>query len=229
MTSEPADRCPCPKCPCPVCRQWSLCVLITKSLCTRPWEEVARAALEAGADCIQLREKDLAGRELLRRASLLRAMTNDAGAALIINDRPDIAALAEADGVHLGQTDLPVDEARRIVGDGLCIGVSATTLDQATEALGAGADTLGLGPMFPTTTKPDPGGRTDGSVAGPSLAREVLAKHPGTPHLAIGGIGPVNIEELREAGVRGIAVSGVVCAADDPGSITSRLLEAMRP
>ena len=229
MTSEPADRCPCPKCPCPVCRQWSLCVLITDSLCARPWEEVARAVLDAGADCIQLREKHLAGRELLRRASLLRAMTNDAGAALIINDRPDIAALAEADGVHLGQTDLPVDEARRIVGDGLCIGVSATTLDQASEALRAGADTLGLGPIFPTTTKPDPGGRTDGSVAGPSLARAVLTKHPGTPHLAIGGIGPENIDALREAGVRGIAVSGVVCAADDPGSIASQLLEAMRP
>ena len=209
-------------------RQWSVCVLVTESICTRPWEDVARAALEAGADCLQLREKELSGRELLSRARRLRELTREHDAAMVINDRPDIAALVEADGVHLGQTDLPVAEARRIVGDGVCIGVSATTLDQASEALRHGADTLGLGPMFPTTTKANPGGRTDGSVAGPALAREVLTKHPDTPHLAIGGIAPDHIGTLREAGVRGIAVSGVVCAADDPGAVVERLVGAMK-
>lgn len=228
MTTDRPDRCPCPKCPCPVHRQWSLCVLVTESICTRPWEDVARAALEAGADCLQLREKDLSGRELLSRALRLRELTQQHDAALVINDRPDIAALVEADGVHLGQSDLPVAEARRIVGDGVCIGVSATTLDQASEALRDGADMLGLGPMFPTATKANPGGRTDGSVAGPALAREVLTAHPDTPHLAIGGIDPEHISTLREAGVRGIAVSGVVCSADEPGVVVERLVGAMK-
>ncbi|MFI4854870.1 MAG: thiamine phosphate synthase [Phycisphaerales bacterium JB065] len=228
MTNERPDRCVCPRCPNPVCRQWSLCVLITESLCARPWEEVARAVLEAGADCIQLREKELPGRDLLTRARQLRGLTNQHGASLVINDRPDIAALVEADGVHLGQTDLPIAEARRIVGDGVCIGASATTLAQATEALRAGADSLGLGPMFATTTKPNPGGRTDGSLAGPALLREVLAKHPDTPHLAIGGITAANIAELRDAGAKGIAVSGAVCSAKDPGAITEQLLRLLK-
>jgi len=228
MTSQHPDRCPCPRCPQPVCRQWSLCVLITESLCKRPWEEVAQAALEAGADCIQLREKELAGRELLARAKRLRELTLAHDASLVINDRPDIAALCEANGVHLGQTDLPITEARRIVGDGVCIGISATTLAQASDALGAGADSLGLGPMFATRTKPDPGGRTDGSLAGPSLVRGVLKKHPGTSHLAIGGITGANILELREAGAKGIATSSVVCGADDPGAVARELLEALR-
>lgn len=228
MTNEHPDRCPCPRCPRPVRCQWSLCVLVTESLCRRPWEEVARAALEAGADCIQLREKDLTCRELLARARRLRELTGSHNASLVINDRPDIAALCEADGVHLGQSDLPIGEARRIAGDGVCIGVSATTLDQATEALDAGADSLGLGPMFATRTKPDPGGRTDGSVAGPSLVREVLARHPGTPHLTIGGIDANNIPGLREAGARGVAVSGTVCGADDPGAVVQGLLDSMR-
>ncbi len=227
MTNQRPDRCVCPRCPTPVCRQWSLCVLITQSLCARPWEEVARAALEAGADCIQLREKDLPGGELLARARRLRELTRRHDASLVINDRPDIAALAEADGVHLGQTDLPIAEARRIVGDCVCIGASATTLAQATEALGAGADSLGLGPMFSTRTKPNPGGRTDGSLAGPALIREVLAKHAGTPHLAIGGISIDNLAELRDAGAKGIAVSSTVCIAKDPGTVTQQLLEAM--
>jgi len=227
MTTEQPDRCPCPRCPKPVCRQWSICVLITESLCAHPWEEVARAALEAGADCIQLREKDLPGRELLARARRLRDLTSRHDASLVINDRPDIAHLVEADGVHLGQTDLPIAEARRIVGAGVCIGVSATTLQQATQALQSGADSLGLGPMFATRTKPDPGGRTDGTLAGPDLIRRVLAAHPDTPHLAIGGITAANLMQLCDAGAQGIAVSGTVCAAKDPGAVARELLAAI--
>jgi thiamine-phosphate pyrophosphorylase len=224
MTDTHPDRCPCPRCPTPASRQWSLCVLITESLCNRPWDEVATAALEAGADCIQLREKELPGRELLARARRLRELTHNHGASLVINDRPDIAALTLADGVHLGQTDLPITEARRIVGDGVCIGASATTLAQATQALSAGADSLGLGPMFTTRTKPNPGGRTDGSLAGPAFLREVLTSHPGTPHLAIGGITADNIAELREAGAQGIAASSTICSATDPHAATQHLL-----
>jgi len=216
------------RCPMPVRCQWSVCVLITESLCRRPWEEVARVVLEAGADCIQLREKELSGRELLARARRLREMTTEHDASLVINDRPDLALLAGADGVHLGQRDLPIDAARRIVGDGMCIGASVTTLEQATQAIAAGADSLGLGPMFATRTKMDPGGRTDGSLAGPELVRAVLEKHPGTPHLAIGGVDAGNVGRLREAGVRGVALSGAVCGADDPGAVVRGLLEAIK-
>lgn len=173
--------------------QWTLCVLITESLCTHhPWERVAELALAAGADCLQLREKDLDDAELLRRARHLVALAKGVrpgaktcpGAtawssqavsspppippSIIINDRPDIALLAHADGVHLGQTDLPPDQARRILGERAHIGVSASSAAQATAALCAGASYVGLGPMFPTTTKHKP------TIAGPDLVRDFV-------------------------------------------------------
>ncbi|MDX2132408.1 MAG: thiamine phosphate synthase [Planctomycetota bacterium] len=193
-------------------RQWRLCVLLTESVCARPWDAVASEALAGGADCIQLREKTLADAELLRRASRLRAMTRAHGAALVVNDRVDLALLAGADGVHLGQSDLAPDVARRLAGEGLLIGVSTENLDQARAAVAGGADVCGLGPMFPTRTKDKP------RLAGPAYAASYLAD-PGlsaVPHLAIGGITAHNVGTLASAGVRGVAVSAAVCAATDP-------------
>jgi thiamine-phosphate pyrophosphorylase len=211
------------------CPQWRLCVLITESLCRRPWLEVARSALAGGADAIQLREKDLDGLELLGRA---RALVELAGASaapegsrpsIIINDRADIALLSEANGVHLGQTDLPVREARRLAGFRLLVGVSTTNLDQARAAAQAGADYCGVGPMFPTRTKDKP------ILSGPEYLRAYLADPLAgqRPHLAIGGITPANVQVLREAGCRGIAVSAAVCSAEDPGAVCGLLLEGL--
>lgn len=203
--------------------QWRLCVLITASLCTHhSWEEIARRAVEAGADCLQLREKDLEGAELLSRA---RRLVSIAGAAdVIINDRPDIALLAGARGVHLGQTDLPVAEARRLAGFRLLIGASTANTDHALAATQAGADYCGVGPMFATTTKHKP------VLSGPAYLREYLANPilSQRPHLAIGGVNPGNIDELAAAGCRGVAVSSAVCSAKDPAAACRALIQGLK-
>jgi thiamine-phosphate pyrophosphorylase len=208
--------------------QWTLCVLLTASLCPGgDWESVARRVVEigkeSGADCIQLREKTLEGREFLARARTLAAMTRPRGISLVINDRPDIAKLSGADGVHLGQTDLAVADARAIVGAGAIVGVSTANLDQARAARRAGADYVGLGPMFPSTTKPKD------SLSGMEYLRAFLgdADAGGLPHLAISGITPERAGELARAGCRGIAVSSGVCSAADPGAACVAFRRAM--
>jgi thiamine-phosphate pyrophosphorylase len=204
-------------------RQWRVCVLITASLCKHPWLDVARAAIDGGADCLQLREKNLDGGELLERATLLVQLAKPRGCSVIINDSPDIAILADADGVHVGQTDLPISAVQRLAGKRLLVGVSTSNPLQARAAASAGADLCGVGPMFATTTKHKP------DLAGPAYLREYLAE-PHTariPHLAIGGITPENIRELSEIGCLGVAVSSVVCSARDPAAVVAQLLAAL--
>lgn len=199
-------------------KQWRLCVLISESLCNDgDWLGVTEAAIAGGADCIQLREKDLDADELLRRAQQLVALCRPKGVTVILNDRPDIALAANADGVHLGQTDLPCKDARKLVGRQLLIGVSTSNLDQARQAHADGADYCGVGPMFPTQTKHKP------VIAGPDYLREYLAWGK-LPHLAIGGITPENLPELISAGVQGIAVSSSVCRANNPKATAEEML-----
>lgn len=202
-------------------RQWTLCVLVSESLCRLPWETVANAAIAGGADCLQLREKTLDSGELLRRARRLVELTRDAGAAAIINDRPDIALLSGADGVHVGQSDLSVSDVRALAGRRLLIGVSTHNVEQARAALRDGADYCGVGPMFPTTTK------NSGPLAGPSYLREYVALAHAPAHLAIGGVTPENVGALMLEGCRGVAVSSFVCGSPDPRGATERLLAAM--
>jgi thiamine-phosphate pyrophosphorylase len=202
-------------------RQWRLCVLITESLCLDgAWERVSAAALDGGAECLQLREKSLVDAELLRRARRLSAMCRERGAACIVNDRADIALLAGADGAHLGQEDVCVGDVRRLAGMTLLVGVSTTNMEQARAAAADGADYCGVGPMFATTTKEKP------QLAGPAYLREYLAeaRTARLPHLAIGGIGPRNVAELVAAGARGVAVSSAVCGAKDPAGVCREIL-----
>lgn len=199
--------------------QWRVCLLLTESLCPDgDWKRVAAAALDNGCDCIQMREKQMDDGALLRRATELRAMT-DGRAALIINDRADIAALARADGVHLGQGDLPVADVRRLVGRTLFIGVSAHDMAEADAAVHSGADYLGIGTMFASSVKPN------APNTGPAFLSAVLERHPDVPHLAIGGVTAQNVHELVRAGCRGVAVSSAICTADDPGAVTTALVE----
>lgn len=205
-------------------RQWRLCVLLTEALCTHhDWKTVAQQAIAGGADSIQLREKSLPDAELLARACELSGLCRNAPnrVSLIINDRPDIAILAQADGVHLGQTDLPVRAARELLGSNAVIGVSTSNLNEAHLAVRHGADYVGLGPMFETSTK-----RKD-TIVGPAylgacLADPILSQ---TPHLAIGGITPGRIASLP--GVRGVAVSSAVCSAQDPQAACRALISAL--
>jgi len=203
-------------------RQWRLCVLITQALCRHhPWESVAAMSLDAGADCLQLREKEMAVGELIVRATRLVAMARPRGASVIVNDRPDVALLAGADGVHVGQQDMSVAQVRALAGDRLLVGVSTESIQQACRAREAGADYCGVGPMYPTTTKDKP------RVAGVAYLREYLAL-PGLPaHLAIGGIDAGRAKELAAAGCKGVAVSSYVCGATDPHRSCVELLEAM--
>lgn len=205
-------------------RQWRVCVLLSAALCVEgDWRGVARAAIEAGAEAVQLREKGLDDRDLLERAAWLVSVAEPAGVAVIVNDRVDIALLSGAHGVHLGQGDLPADRARALAqraGRSLAIGVSTANLEQARAARAAGADYVGLGPMFASTTKPKD------HLAGPAYLEAFLADAVGTmPHLAISGITPENAPNLIAKGVRGVAVSSCVCGASDPGAVVERLLK----
>lgn len=210
----------------PPCPQWTLCVLVTRSLCVHHTpQDIVRLAAGAGADCVQIREKDLPDAERLDHTATLVRTAHDAGLHAAVNDRPDLARLTDADAVHLGQTDLPVAAARRILGPGRWIGVSCSTLDHARRAADDGADSIGLGPMFPSTTKPKP------ALSGPDLVRAVLADPDASrlPHLAISGITPANIHHLLAAGCQGVAVSSAVCAAEDPAGVCRAIVSALRP
>ncbi len=204
-------------------KQWRLCVLITESICPDGnWLRVAEAAISGGADCIQLREKQLDAGELLSRTQQLVALCRPKGVSVIVNDRPDVALLANADGVHLGQTDLPCTEARKLVGNQLLIGVSTSNLDEARQAQRDGADYCGVGPMFTTTTKHKP------TIAGPEYLKQYLAWNQ-LPHLAIGGITTENLGGLTDVGVQGIAVSSAVCQADVPHRTVKFLIQRIEP
>jgi len=213
-------------------RQWKVCVILTGDLCgPLGWERVAERVVEAGADCIQVREKGLADRELLRRARRVVEIAREAdagdaserGVEVMVNDRPDIALLAGADGVHVGQGDLEVASVRGLVGDRLLIGVSTASMEQALAAVRAGADCCGCGPVYPSQTK------TKDTLAGCGYLRAYLAD-PETarvPHLAISGITPENVAELVSAGCRGVAVSRAVCSASDPGDVVGAFRAAI--
>ncbi len=197
-----------------------LCVLLTESLCRRPWEEVLAATLAGGAAAVQVREKEEPDGALLARARRAAEACHAAGALCIVNDRPDVAVLAAADGVHVGTDDLPARAARRIVGAGRIVGTSTHSLEQALAAAEAGADTIGCGPMFQSTTKPQ------ALLPGPALCREVTER-VGVPVMAIGGITAENAAEVLAAGATWLAVSAAVCAAADPEAATRRLVETI--
>lgn len=202
-------------------RQWRVAVLLTRSLCRHPWDAVLRASLDGGADCVQIREKALDTRPLLDLVRRAIDLARPAGAAVIVNDRVDVALAAEADGVHVGRDDLSVPDLRRLAGRTLLVGASARDLDEAERAVRDGADYLGIGAMFRTSLKPDR------SPVGPALLRAVLDRVPNVPHLAIGGITPGNASTLAHAGARGVAVSRAVCEAEDPAAVVAALREAV--
>lgn len=203
--------------------QWHLCVLVTESLCRHgSWDEVAERAFAGGAACVQLREKSLGDREFLARARRLVGIAREHGARAIINDRPDIAVLADADGVHVGQDDLSPAQARRVVGPERLVGASTSCVQEAYEAVRGGADYCGIGPIFATATKPDRPVRGIAYLQA-YLADDLLA---GVPHLAIGGITLATIGQIVASGGRGVAVSSCVCGSPEPGEVCRQLVAA---
>jgi thiamine-phosphate pyrophosphorylase len=180
-------------------------------------ERVVPAALEGGADIVQLREKSRPDEELVATGRRLRRLCDEHGALLIVNDRPDLALECGADGVHVGQDDMPLDEAREIVGDDLIVGISTHSPEQIEAALGSTADYLGVGPVYSTPTKP---GRP---AVGLELVRHAAAHASAKPWFAIGGIDNTNAHEVAAAGASRIAVVRAIRDADDPRAAAAGL------
>ncbi len=194
-----------------------LYLLVTASECKNGFETVVKEALDAGVQIIQSREKSLTDREWVACARALRKWTTAAGALLIINDRPDIALVVQADGVHLGQDELSVQDARSVVGPDQLIGVSTHSIEQARQAVLHGADYLGVGPTFPSNTK------SFAEFPGLQFVREVAAEIQ-LPWFAIGGINTNNVADVKNAGADRIAVSSAICHSPTPGESTRQMI-----
>jgi thiamine-phosphate pyrophosphorylase len=183
--------------------------------------QLAEMAVRGGADAIQYRRKEGSTRSMIREALRIREITRRARVPLIINDRLDVALAADADGVHLGTEDFPIAVARRLLGPHRVIGGPGGSIEEARAGTAAGADYLGCGPIYETTTKPDAGRAT-----GPTLIQEI-ARVVSVPLIAIGGITPQSAAEVLKAGAHGIAVVSAVCASANPEEATRALREIL--
>ena len=201
---------------------WSLYVITDAKLSRgRSHWEVIRAAIAGGATVVQYREKEGTTRQMIEEARALRELARQAGVLFIVNDRVDIALAVDADGVHVGQDDMPAPLARKLLGAGKIVGVSVDNLEQALQAERDGADYIGAGPIFATPTKPD---------AAPPIGVEGLAqicRRVSIPVVAIGGINAENAGPIVEAGAAGVAVVSAVVAAPDVEAAARRLREAV--
>ncbi|TKX59505.1 thiamine phosphate synthase [Halorubrum sp. SS7] len=189
----------------------------------RTTPEVVAAALDGGLDVVQLRDKATSARERYETGLRLRELTAEAGVPLIVNDRIDLAAAVDADGVHLGQTDLPVAVARERLGEDAVVGVSASTVEQAEAAEAAGADYLGVGAVYGTDSK-DVSGDRDG-IGTERIG--AVAEAVDVPVFGIGGIDADNAAPVVEAGATGVAALSAITAAEDPAAATAALREAV--
>jgi thiamine-phosphate pyrophosphorylase len=183
----------------------------------RSHEEVAREAIAGGATVIQLRDKEASTKELVEIGRRLRRLTAERGVTFIVNDRVDVALAVDADGVHLGQEDMPAALARQLMGPAKVIGVSAGTVEEAKRAEKEGANYLGVGPVYATVTKPDAG-----EPIGVEGLAEIL-RAVSIPVVAIGGINEGNVEEVVATGADGVAVVSAVVGAQDIEAAARRL------
>lgn len=193
-------------------RQWSR---------ERDTLSIAEAAIAGGATVIQLRDKTASTRLLIEEGLVLRELTRRNNVLFIVNDRVDVALAVDADGAHIGQDDLPAALARQLLGPKRILGISAGNLQEAEKAVAAGADYLGVGPIFPTRAKSDAGAATS-----PVLLSEIVARYT-MPLVAIGGITPERIEEVVQAGALGVAVIRAVVNAADIQAATRDLRQAL--
>ena len=188
-------------------RNSKLYLITDRTVSGESLQKIAARAITAGIGIIQLREKNMTKKELYREATALMALTLNSGVTFIINDCVDIALAVDADGVHLGQEDLPVAEARKVLGKNKIIGISTHSLKQAIDAERAGADYIGFGPIFRTATKK--AGKPKGSK---SLIE--IKKHIKIPVVAIGGITIKNVSKVLENGADAVAVASAILTGD---------------
>ncbi|MBT8355931.1 MAG: thiamine phosphate synthase [Desulfofustis sp.] len=197
---------------------FSLYLVTDRSLSKgRSNRDIVEAAVAGGVTCVQLREKHCGTREFIHEALALRPLLRDRRIPLIINDRLDIALAVEADGVHLGQSDMPLAMARKIAGSSLIIGISAESTDDALKAEQEGADYIGISPVFSTPTKTDTAAPLDlGGV-------NKICGLVDIPLVGIGGINRYNAASVIGAGADGVAVVSAIVSADDPTDATRTL------
>lgn len=179
--------------------------------------EIVKAAVDGGATVVQLREKDCSTREFIEQALAIKEFLKARRVPLIINDRLDVAQAVKADGVHLGQTDMPLEMAKGILGDSMIIGISAESLKDAVTAEKGGADYLGVSPIYATPTKTDTAPPL--GLAGLQKIRKAVR----LPLVGIGGLNRENSAEVIRSGADGVAVVSAIVAADDPGAAASAL------
>ncbi len=199
---------------------WSLTVITDAALSLgRSDLEIARAAIAGGATVVQLRQKVGATRDMALLGHALRALTREKGVTFIVNDRLDVALAVDADGVHVGQDDLPADAARALLGPDRILGVSAATPEEARAGEAAGADYLGVGAVYSTGSKADAGA----PIGLEGLA--LVARSTRLPVVAIGGIGPGRAAPCMAHGAVGVAVISAIVSQPDPEA-AARLLRA---
>lgn len=186
-----------------------------------PLDALLPRVLEVGVDVVQLRDKDLEARPLLALAAVVRRRTEEFGALFVVNDRVDLALAAGADGVHVGQQDLPVEEARRQIGPGRLLGLSTHTREEVLAAAATTVDYIAVGPVFATPTKP---GRP---AVGPELV-SFAAGRSAVPFFAIGGIDRGSLPAVLAAGARRVAVVRALTDAPDPATVARELAGALR-
>jgi thiamine-phosphate pyrophosphorylase len=185
--------------------------------------DVVKQALKGGVTVVQLREKELNTRQFVERASELKKILRPYNVPLIINDRIDIALAVEADGVHIGQNDMPLELVKKIVPGNMIIGLSVETLQQVKEAEGLNVDYLGVSPIFSTPTKTNFDDKPWG-LEGLRKARKI-SKHI---LVAIGGINAENAEDVIKAGADGIAVVSGICSAENPETASRDFVQIIR-
>ena len=195
-----------------------LYLLVTDELCPKGLGPLVKDAIAGGVDIIQLREKGMNDRRLIETAKMLREWTLGAGVLFIVNDRPDIAIIADADGVHVGQDEAHVSDVRKIVGTEKLIGVSTHSLEQARQAVIDGADYLGVGPVFSSRTKSFDNDQLVGLDLIHAVSQEI--DHP---WFAIGGIDDDNLKSVLDAGAQRVALSSAICRAEDAVEATRTL------
>ena len=179
--------------------------------------DIVGAAVSGGVTCVQLREKECSTREFIEEALAVKDFLKARGVPLIINDRVDVALAVGADGVHLGQTDMPLEAAQKILGDSMIIGISAESLEDAVEAEKGGADYLGVSPIFATPTKTD---------TAPPLGLEglrAIRRAVNLPLVGIGGLNQDNAADVIRSGGDGVAVVSAVVSAGDPAAAARNL------
>jgi thiamine-phosphate pyrophosphorylase len=175
----------------------------------RQIEKIIKEALKAGITFLQLRNKEASDADLYLQAKRIKLMTDKHNIPFVINDRIDLAAAVDADGVHLGWDDLPIREARKILGPDKIVGISATIMQEAVEAKSQGADYLGIGPVFSTQTKKE-------APEGIGLnAVEEIKKEVGLPAVAIGSVKTSNLQKVLSTGVDGVAVVTAISQSDN--------------